>query len=182
MAGNRGISMDRKNGLARITGLYDHLEEYVLVGSLVLNVVLVFAQVIMRTVFRNSLTWSEELSRYIYIWEIWLGASIALREKQHIRVEMALGFLKTERAKAVLTALADIIWFLFNVYMIWNGYELLESMAGRKAVSSGMHIPMVLIYVAIPTASFLTALRLLGCLRDDFRTVISGKRDGGESA
>ena len=172
--------MNRKSILARIVEGYDHCEEYVLVGSLALNVVLVFMQVIMRTVFRNSLTWSEELSRYIYIWEIWLGASIALKEKQHIRVTMAQNFLKSDRAKACLTLLADLIWFGFNVYMICNGVELLQSMAGRRAVSSGMHIPMVWIYVAFPIASALTALRLLGTLWEDIKAIRDGKTEGGD--
>lgn len=69
--------MEKKSILSRIGNIYNNLEEYLLVVSLVINVLLVFLQVIMRTVFKNSLTWSEELSRYIFIWQIWLGASIA---------------------------------------------------------------------------------------------------------
>ena len=57
--------MEKKSILSRIGNIYNNLEEYLLVVSLVINVLLVFLQVIMRTVFKNSLTWSEELSRYI---------------------------------------------------------------------------------------------------------------------
>ena len=63
--------MEKKSILSRIGNIYNNLEEYLLVVSLVINVLLVFLQVIMRTVFKNSLTWSEELSRYIFIWQIW---------------------------------------------------------------------------------------------------------------
>ena len=62
--------MEKKSILSRIGNIYNNLEEYLLVVSLVINVLLVFLQVIMRTVFKNSLTWSEELSRYIYFWLI----------------------------------------------------------------------------------------------------------------
>lgn len=48
----------------------------------------------MRTVFHNSLSWSEELSRYIFIWQIWLGASIALKEDEHINVTLIYNFVK----------------------------------------------------------------------------------------
>lgn len=61
--------MEKKSILSRIGNIYNNLEEYLLVVSLVINVLLVFLQVIMRTVFKNSLTWSEELSRYIFIWQ-----------------------------------------------------------------------------------------------------------------
>ena len=53
--------MEKKSILSRIGNIYNNLEEYLLVVSLVINVLLVFLQVIMRTVFKNSLTWSEEL-------------------------------------------------------------------------------------------------------------------------
>ena len=65
--------MKKKSILSQFTNIYNNLEEYLLIISLVCNVLLVFLQVIMRTVFKNSLTWSEELSRYIFIWQIWLG-------------------------------------------------------------------------------------------------------------
>lgn len=173
--------MDRRGWLSRLAGVYNEIEEKLLVGSLVLNVLLVFTQVVMRTVFRNSLTWSEEFSRYIYIWEIWIGTSIALREGQHIRVTMLLKLFRSERVKSAFLLLADLIWFVFNVYMIFNGAELLRSMAGRRAVSSGMHLPMTYIFVAFPIASALMSLRMLGVLRGDLLAVISGTAAGSEA-
>ena len=94
--------MEKKSILSRIGNIYNNLEEYLLVVSLVINVLLVFLQVIMRTVFKNSLTWSEELSRYIFIWQIWLGASIALKYNEHIRVTLIYSFLKNKKVQAAL--------------------------------------------------------------------------------
>lgn len=170
--------MKEKSALSRLGNAYNHLEEYLLVASLVANVLIVFMQVIMRTVFRNSLTWSEELSRYIFIWQIWLGASIALKYDEHIRVTLALSFLKNKRAQAALTLFADLIWFAFSAYMIVNGSELLASMAGRKAVSSGLRLPLIYIYAVFPLASFLVCARLLGVLWKDVKQLM-GKEEGG---
>ena len=41
--------MEKKSILSRIGNIYNNLEEYLLVVSLVINVLLVFLQVIMRT-------------------------------------------------------------------------------------------------------------------------------------
>lgn len=87
--------MKKKSILSQFTNIYNNLEEYLLIISLVCNVLLVFLQVIMRTVFKNSLTWSEELSRYIFIWQIWLGASTALKYNEHIRVTLIYSFMKS---------------------------------------------------------------------------------------
>ena len=133
--------MKKKSILSQFTNIYNNLEEYLLIISLVCNVLLVFLQVIMRTVFKNSLTWSEELSRYIFIWQIWLGASTALKYNEHIRVTLIYSFMKSEKLKAVIGLAADFIWFLFCAYMVLNGKELLVSMAARNAASSGLQLP-----------------------------------------
>ena len=58
-------------GVAMLKKLWDNLEEYILVYSMMFSVALVFVQVIMRYVFSNSLSWSEELARYLFLWQIW---------------------------------------------------------------------------------------------------------------
>ena len=74
---------------------FNKFEEIVLVSSLVLNVIIIFMQVIMRYFFNTSLTWSEELSRYIFIWQVWLGSSIAFVDNQHIRVDLIFSIFKS---------------------------------------------------------------------------------------
>ena len=161
--------MKNKKIFSRIGGIYNNLEEYLLIISLIANVLLVFMQVIMRTVFKNSITWSEELSRYIFIWQIWLGASMALKYNEHIRVTLILSFFKNRKLQAVITLLADLLWFLFCAYMVIIGKDLLVSMAARRAVSSGLRLPLIYVYAVFPIASFLVCIRLLGVLQKDIK-------------
>ena len=58
--------------MKKIAQCYNKLEEWLLVGSLAFSVILLFIQVIMRSVFNSSLSWSEELARYIFIWQIYI--------------------------------------------------------------------------------------------------------------
>lgn len=171
--------MEKKSLPSRIGSIYNNLEEYLLVVSLVVNVLLVFMQVVMRTVFKNSLTWSEELSRYIFIWQIWLGASIALKYDEHIRVTMIYSFLKNKKVQAAIGLLADMIWFLFCAYMVVNGKDLLVSMAARKAVSSGLRLPLVYVYSVFPIASLLVCARMVGVIGKDVKKLFAGGGEGG---
>ena len=66
--------------------IWDHFEEFLLIYSLMVSVALVFLQVVMRRVFNNSLYWSEELARYLYVWQTWLGVSYAARNGTHLRI------------------------------------------------------------------------------------------------
>ena len=49
----------------------EHLEDILLVTLLSLMSLIIFVQVIMRYLMRNSLSWSEELARYLFIWSIY---------------------------------------------------------------------------------------------------------------
>lgn len=171
--------MEKKTMVSRIGSAYNHLEEYLLVGSLAANVLLVFVQVVMRTVFKHSLTWSEELSRYIFIWQIWLGTSTALKYREHIRVTLIFSFLKNKKVQAAISLFTDLVWFLFCAFLIENGIELLSSMASRNAVSSGLGLPLVYVYSVFPLASFLVCVRLLGAIWTDLKCFGRAGRAGG---
>ncbi len=148
---------------------YDKLEEYMLCASLVLTTLIIFAQIIMRSVFNNSLTWSEELTRYIFIWQIWLGVSIAQKEKQHIKVELLFNFFKGERFRAAIDLVATLILIAFNVFLVVNGSELVRQMYVRNNVSGAMRLPLYIVYAVLPLSAFILCLRLIGQVAADVR-------------
>lgn len=139
---------------------FNKFEEIVLVSSLVINVAIVFMQVIMRYLFNTSLAWSEELSRYIFIWQVWLGSSIAYVDNQHIRVDLIFSIFKSKKAHKILHLIINVIWFAFNVFLVYVGIKLLKSMSARNALSSGMRLPLVYVYSALPVSSFILAFRI----------------------
>lgn len=112
---------------------YDKFEEYLLIGSLVFNVLLIFSQIFMRTIFNYSLSWTEELSRYIFIWQTWLGTSIALKYKQHIRVEILINIFKKAKNKKILEISVNLIWIAFSIFLLYAGTLLCKSMIVKKA-------------------------------------------------
>lgn len=159
--------MKKDSFLGKLIFGYDKLEEYVLCASLVFTTLVVFAQVIMRSIFNSSLTWSEELTRYIFIWQIWLGVSIAQRDKAHIKVELFNSFVKNEKVRAVVDIFATLILIAFNIFLVAKGSELVQQMIQRGNVSGAMRLPMYYVYAALPVSSFILTLRLLGQLVED---------------
>ncbi len=159
--------------MIKIKNFYDKLEEYLLVSSLIINVIIVFSQVIMRSVFNYSLSWTEELSRYIFIWQTWLGTSTALKYDQHIKVDLIYSFVKNERVQKVFKILAYLIWFAFSLFLAYIGWKLTKSMASRHALSSGMRISLVFVYVVLPISSSLVCLRLIPKIYANVKNIIT---------
>ncbi|WP_459980140.1 TRAP transporter small permease, partial [Paenibacillus sp. YK5] len=50
--------------------------------------IFVFGNVVLRYVFNTGLTWSEELSRFLFIWMIFLGSILGLKDNEHLGVDM----------------------------------------------------------------------------------------------
>lgn len=138
----------------------DHLEEYLLIGSFFVTVALIFVQVICRYVFKNSLSWSEELARYIFVWQIWLGASYAAKIKKHISITVAREKLP-QKAQIVLEALVIVLWFAFSVFMVVKGREVIAYIAKSKQRTPALQIPMTIPYMSVLVGCGLMAFRLV---------------------
>ena len=63
----------------------------------------------MRIAVGSSLAWTEELSRYSFLWAVYVGAALAVKRGGHVRITAQFMFLST-RWRLVLRAVGDIIW------------------------------------------------------------------------
>ena len=160
--------------MGKILKFYDKAEEYFLVGSLVLTVAIVFLQVVMRYAFNASLSWSEELTRYIFIWQIWLGASIGFRERKHIKVEITKMFFGPKTI-SVLEMLADLIWMAANIYFVYGGTMLVSNLMKNQSVSTALMLPLWIVYATLPFSSAVLVIRQLFALGNDIKNLRVGK-------
>jgi len=71
---------------ALVEGLF-HVLKVLIALCLAVMVVLVFGNVVLRYGFNSGITISEELSRWLFVWMIFLGAIIAMREHGHLGVD-----------------------------------------------------------------------------------------------
>lgn len=138
----------------------DNFEEYFVVWTMALMTILVFFQVVMRYVFSNSLSWSEELARFIFMWLSWIGASYAVKERSHFRVEMFANFFKGE-ARKKFELLVLFVWFGFSMIMTYLGTQFLFFLVETGQTSAAMEIPMEWVYASVPVGCGLMSLRLI---------------------
>jgi len=65
---------------------------------------------------RNSLVWSEELARYLFIWLIYIGISYGAKIMKHIKIEAALG-LFPKKVRPVIVIIGDILFLGFSLFI-----------------------------------------------------------------
>jgi TRAP-type C4-dicarboxylate transport system permease small subunit len=163
--------------MKKLINFYNKLEEYLLVSSLVATVTIIFYQVIMRFVFNDSPSWTEEIARYIFIWQIWLGTSVALKEEQHIRVELIKSALIRHNKlilKNVLELFILLAWITLTIFLTVDGFHLLGELAARHALSAGLRIPLMYTYASVPVSCLAVSLRLAARICVEFRKLANG--------
>lgn len=74
----------------------------------------VFGNVVLRYVFNSGLTWSEEMSRYFFVWMVFLGAIAALKDKMHLGVDIVVNALPKGLQKAAFLISNTVV-----LYLLW---------------------------------------------------------------
>jgi TRAP-type C4-dicarboxylate transport system permease small subunit len=142
------------NILKKINANIDSVLRVFMMVALSIMVTLIFAQILFRYVFMSSLSFSEELARYFFIWMTFLGSSVAIREKSHLKVTMFVDFLKSEKVKRNIHTIADLCSLGFLAVLAVFGFE-----AAHKILSFGQTSPTMefleigFVYYIIPIAS-----------------------------
>lgn len=73
--------------MKKIADLYFRLLKLLIVLCMLGMVVLVFGNVVLRYAFNSGISVSEELSRWFFVWMVFLGALVALRERAHLGLD-----------------------------------------------------------------------------------------------
>ena len=162
------------NALKKLAHVYDKLEEYLLVYTMAACVVIVFAQVLCRYVLNQSLSWSEELTQYLFVWLIWLGTSLAAKYKEHIALTIVLDAL-SEKGRCVLDVIIKLIWIGICVFMLVVGIDVVSAMFERGRTSFSMPwLHVWVVYLAVPFSQGILTLRLFFQMLDDIKRLIHG--------
>ncbi len=126
-----------------------------IVGIMVVNVA---AGVFFRYVLQNSLSWTEELGRYLMIWMGYLGAVLAMKEGSHVGITSFIALFPPVLRRA-LEVLASMIVLAFLGIVLVKSFSHLESLSIQR--SSAMELPMVFPYLAVTVGVFLMAIETL---------------------
>ncbi len=139
---------------------FNRFEEVLLVFTLAAMVLLIFGQVIGRYVLGSSPSWTEELARYIHIFQVWIGASYAVKLREHIRVGAFI-----ERfggvPRQILETIGILIWFAISLFLAVFGTDLVLTSMQNGQVTPALQLPMWIPFIAIPLGGAGMAIRLI---------------------
>ena len=102
---------------------------------------MLMGQVLTRFLFGYGLTFSEELSRYFFLYFVYFCSSLVAAKGLHIRVTAQM-LKMPARLKTAMLFLADLLWLTFNGVLVWQGTLLFISMGQRSMVAGSLQIDL----------------------------------------
>lgn len=125
--------------LRHISNLTNRIVSYAGMAIFVVLIIACVMQVFFRFVLNNSLSWTEELARYCFIWMHMLGASLLIEGSGHATVTAVLDLLHGAVRKAV-DVVIELIIFFNGTIMLYAGLQLAYS--SRNNLSTALSVPM----------------------------------------
>lgn len=119
--------------------------------------ILVFANVSLRYLTNFSITWSEEVARYLMIWMTFIGAGLVLRFGGHVAITNAQDAMPTPVQRILRIAIA-ILLFAFFAVMLWMGYEYMGRTQAQ--LTPATRISFSYVYAAMPIGFILLIVHL----------------------
>jgi TRAP-type C4-dicarboxylate transport system permease small subunit len=147
--------------LDRLCDRLNRATEIVIAILLCATVLVTLLQVTFRYGLGSSLSWSEELARYLFIWVIFLGVASAARRGEH----MAVTALASVLPAALLRPLAAVIIaasLAFFAVVLYTTVLLTENAIPQ--LSTALEVSVAFVYVAAPIGATLTMLHLVNGL------------------
>ena len=152
--------------LGRVWGWLEALARAAIVLLSAAMVAATLAQVVARYGFSAPLSWSEELSRFLFVWLSFLAAWLAWQRREHIAVDVLPEGLRPAAAR-----LCEALALGFAVVAMVTGMRLM-GLAARQP-SAALNLPMVWVYAGFYAGFGLIAGDIvLGWLR-----ALAGRRE-----
>lgn len=128
----------------RIMDRVNHVIGLILALILATMTLLIGWQVFARFIVGNSLTFSEEVSRFLMIWLTLLGAAYAVRRGTLLAVDLVPDLLKG-RKQTVVKVVAHVLSLGFYVVLIVYGWNIASTVSYQTAPATGisMRWPML---------------------------------------
>lgn len=159
--------MERRNGT--IFGFFERdLLDGVCIALLLATVLLISFQVLNRYLLHLPYPWTEEGTRYFFVWLCLLGSVRGVRDNAHIKVDIFVNMF-SPRVQKVFDLAIGLITIILMAALLISGLEVLPPTFHRRAAT--LNISLAYLFVAVPLSAF---LMLVFAIRNTLR-VLKGR-------
>lgn len=167
--------MDFLRKLCRI--VFKGLEWFAMICMVVLTCI-VFADVILRYIFKQGFSWTQEIATLMLVWCSLIGMAIGVLEKIHISIEMFTAKLPA-KAISALNSINHILMAVFGGLMVYFGVLIMN--LTKMSTMPATKMPSAVLYIILPLSGLLVLINaLLVAAKQDQKIFNEGELTAGE--
>lgn len=144
-----------------LANLVTRAAECLLIVMLAVMVVLVFGNVVLRYFFNSGIVFSEEVSRFIFMWLTLIGALVVMKDNAHLGMSSLVDRLG-ERGQRICRFLADSITLACCVLLAHGTWE--QVVIGMDNAAPVTGVPLGIVFLSLLISSVGMSLMLLHSL------------------
>ncbi|MDX1540687.1 MAG: TRAP transporter small permease [Geminicoccaceae bacterium] len=160
---------------AFLRALDENAENWLLLVFYCTIVAAIAVEVLRRFALAYSSVWGEEVARYAFIYLAWVGASAAVRERAHIRIDVLVEFVPP-RVKTALYIIADLATLILAVICVYWSLQPVITSIEFGSVTHGLRVSNAWFLAAVPLGFALMIFRLFQSLRRDVADLLHGRQ------
>jgi TRAP-type C4-dicarboxylate transport system permease small subunit len=155
---SKSNASERINIIDKVYVILQKIIKYLIAILLTGMVVLVFTNVISRYFLNFAIAWTEEVSRFMFIWLVFLGAVLAYVNDEHLRLDI-LERKFSEKSGQVVAVICDLI-VMYAIYLITAG-GLNLAVQSLNWLSPAVSFSYGIVYSVVPICGGLMFLQTL---------------------
>ncbi len=134
----------------------NNIEEYIGGSIFIFMLVILAIQILARQFFNLPLRWSEELSRFLFVYIGYFGVSASIKENSHVYIDF---FVKKfpKRVQHAINIFVQFAILIILVIMFYVGVQMTIRKIPVKIVS--LNLSYAYMYIALPLTSVLMIFR-----------------------
>jgi TRAP-type transport system small permease protein len=159
------VSVSRFENISRVM---DKILSYVVAVLLVAMSVIVFGNVVSRYFLDATWGWYEEVSRFLLIWIVFLGAVVALIRGDHLSIDL-LSIFCSPRICRMFAILTDLIVLAALAVMCKGAWDMAIDSLESGWLASSVPIPYGWVYMIGPVSAALMFVQMVIKTAGDLR-------------
>lgn len=133
-------------------------------GIAVVGVLVVVLTQVASRMLDMPVSWTEEATRYLFVWMIFLGLAAGFRTVETARVTVFLAMMPgpVRRLSLPIYVLSCFVFFALTG---WTGYHLVQQQFVMNETAATLAVPMWLIGTIMPISAVLAVLGIIESLK-----------------
>lgn len=141
------------------------IEEYICAISLLIMLIIAFANVISRKFLGASWSFTEEITTNLFILSSMLGAAVAAKRGAHMGLSVFTDLIPKKYQKFVVL-FTTIIAVIFSIVLIYQGFQVVKFEMKMKQTSPALGWPEWIFGTFVPIGGVFLLIRFVeACIR-----------------